>query len=272
MLTRHGAPAHLKAQRITPELLPLLGVMPQAGRAFVAEEFQPGSDQVALISDRLWRTRFGANPQIIGQEVTLDDRPYTVVGVTPPRFDFFPHADMLTPLAFTAEDLRQEGYYGLGIIARLKPGTALELAQQEVAGIARGFPEERDIRLQPLRELLVKDFRLTLLALWGVAGFVLLIACANVANLMLARAANRQKELAIRAAIAGPALRLPRREGVVGGEPGDTPATERVGGDGYYPAPRRSSDQRLGDGLQPGTHVADGPALWIGARAAIFPA
>ena len=129
MLTRRGAPAHLKAHRITPGLLPLLGVTPQAGRAFVAEEFLPGSDHVALISDRLWRNRFGADPQIIGQEVALDDRPYTVVGVAPPRFDFFPHADLLTPLAFTAEKLGQEGYYDLGIIARLKPGTALEQAQ-----------------------------------------------------------------------------------------------------------------------------------------------
>src|SRR5215470_3595050 len=88
MITGRGGPARLKGQRITPELLPLLGVTPQAGRAFVAEEFQPGRDQVALISDRLWRSRFGADPQIIGQAVTLDARRYTVVGVTPPHFDF----------------------------------------------------------------------------------------------------------------------------------------------------------------------------------------
>ncbi len=234
MLTGRGGPAHLKGQCITAELLPLLGVTPRAGRAFVAEEFQPGRDQVALISHRLWQSRFGADPQIIGQAVTLDQQRYTVVGVTPPRFDFFPTADLLTPLALTAKHIRNSTDYHLNIVARLKPGLTLEQARQEMSRIAPGFKErrnaliqelgqqspgpdmfpfdeQRELRLQPLRELLVKDFRLSLLVLWGVVGFVLLIACSNVANLMLARAANRQKELAIRAAVGARRARLARQ-------------------------------------------------------------
>jgi predicted permease len=236
MLTGRGGPAHLKGQRVTPELLTFLGVTPQAGRAFLAEEFQPGRNQVALISHRLWQSRFGSDPQLIGQAVTLDQQSYTVVGVTPPGFDFFPTADLLTPLALTASDIRNPDYH-LNIVARLKPGLTLEQARQEMARIApvleeqrnavikrverqagsgpapgaRPFDARRELRLQPLRELLVKDFRLSLLVLWGVVGFVLLIACANIANLMLARAANRQKEFAIRAAVGARRMRLARQ-------------------------------------------------------------
>jgi predicted permease len=237
MLTGHGGPAHLKGQRVTLEFLPLLGVTPQIGRAFVAEEFQPGRDQVALISHRLWQSRFGGDPQIIGQSLTLDQQRYTVVGVTPPRFEFFPEADLLTPMPLTAKEIRDPDYH-LEIVARLKPGLTLEQARQEMARIAPDlkqqrnaliqrpaqrtagqegeaavlpFDAKRELRLQPLRELLVKDFRLTLLVIWGVVGFVLLIACANVANLMLARAANRQKEFAIRAAIGAGRARLARQ-------------------------------------------------------------
>jgi len=193
MLTGRGGPAHLKGPRITAELLPLLGVSPLVGRAFAAEEFQPGHDQVALISHRLWQSRFGADPQIIGQAITLDQRSYTVVGVTPPRFDFFPEADLLTPLALTAKDISNPDY-SLRVVARLRPGLTLAQARQGLEGIARRLAEQRDalmqrmaqqqgpepevhrfdaqreLRLQPLRELLIKDFRLSLTESVLVAG------------------------------------------------------------------------------------------------------
>src|SRR5262249_38020612 len=138
MLTGRGNPAHLKGPSITAELLPLLGVSPLVGRAFTAEEFQPGRDQVTIISHRLWQSRFGADPRIIGQAVTLDQRSYTVVGVTPPRFDFFPEADLLTPLALTAKDIGNPDY-SLRVVARLKQGLTLAQARQGLAGIARGL-------------------------------------------------------------------------------------------------------------------------------------
>ena len=144
--------------------------------------------------------------------MTLDERSYIVVGVAPPRFDFFSSSDLLTPWAFTAAELSDEDCC-LDSVARLKPGVAMERAQQELAVIASGVNVKwlRNARLQPLRESLVMDFRLTLLAAWGVVGFVLMIACANLANLMLARAAGRQKELAVRAAIGARRLRLIRQ-------------------------------------------------------------
>jgi putative ABC transport system permease protein len=208
-LTGRGPTAQLFAQSVTPELMSLLGVTPQAGRAFAAEEFQPGRDQVAIISDRLWRNRFSTNPQTMGQAMTLDDRSYTVIGVAPPLINF-PSVDLFIPLVFNAEELNPNSCC-INSVARLKPGITLEHAQQELAFIATGVEGTNAKRLQPLRESLVEDFRLTLLAVWGVAGFVLLIACANLANLMLARAANRRKELAVRAAIGARRLRLMRQ-------------------------------------------------------------
>jgi len=208
-LTGRGPALQFGAQQVSPELLSMLGFTPQLGRAFAAEEFQPGHDQVAIISDRLWRIRFSADPRIIGQSITLNDRSYTVVGVSPPRSDYFLSYELMIPWVINANDVRD--WCCSESVARLKPGTTLEQAQRELAVIVSSSQHKRAVHIQPLRESVVKDSRFTLLAFWSVAGFVLLIACANLANLMLARAANRQKELAVRAAIGARRLRLIRQ-------------------------------------------------------------
>ncbi|MBO0798449.1 MAG: ABC transporter permease, partial [Blastocatellia bacterium] len=120
-MSGRGEAVQLTGHHVTQGFLPLLGVTPQAGRTYTADEFRPGNNQVTIISDRLWRNRFNSDPRIIGQAVTLDDRSYTVVGVAPPRFEFFPSADLLMPLAFTAADLSDEPGYFVQSIAHLKP-------------------------------------------------------------------------------------------------------------------------------------------------------
>jgi predicted permease len=140
--------------------------------------------------------------------VTLDERSYTVIGVLPPQFNFFPLTDLLLPLAFTADD--KDGAI-IHVIGRLKPGQTIERAERELNEITRHLATPRKARVYSLRDEIVKDFRPTLFVLWGVVALVLLIACANFANLSLARAANRQKELAIRSAIGARRARLARQ-------------------------------------------------------------
>jgi putative ABC transport system permease protein len=214
ILTGRGAPEQLKGQRISSGLLALFGVHPNPGRSFSAEEFQPGLDQVVLISHRLWQSRWGADPNLIGQSVTLQRKSYTVVGIIPPSFNFFTETDVLVPWAFGAEEL--SGPYanfahGFKTIARLKPGITIERAQRELSAIVSRFEKSAEMRVHPLRDVMVRDFRPTLFTLWGVVGCVLLIACANFANLLLARGANRQKEIAIRMAIGARRFRIVRQ-------------------------------------------------------------
>ncbi len=211
VLTGGGAPIELRGQRISTELLSLLGVNPTSGRAFAVEEFQPGREQVALISQRLWQNRFGADPRLIGRAVTLDERSYTVVGVLPPSFTLFPASDLLTPLAMNAEQLADDSSFPFDLIARLKPGVSIEHAQRELNEIRQRSNQRLNFRITPLRDQLVSDSRRTLFMLWGVIALVLLIACVNFANLLLARAANRHKEIAIRAALGARRGRLARQ-------------------------------------------------------------
>jgi putative ABC transport system permease protein len=211
ILTGRGAPELLKGHSISPGLLPLFGVTPNPGRAFSTEEFQPGRDQVALISHRLWQSRWAGDPNIIAQSVTLHQKSYTVVGIIPPNFNLFPGSEVFVPLALDAGELNDPFLFPFQTLARLKPGISIERAQRELNAIKSGNDEDGETRIYPLRELIVRDFRPTLFILWGVVGFVLLIACANFANLLLARAANRYKEIAIRAAIGARRARILRQ-------------------------------------------------------------
>jgi putative ABC transport system permease protein len=201
ILTGRDAPEQLKGQLISPELLALFSVYPNPGRSFSSEEFQPGRDQVALISHRLWQNRWAADQNLTGQSVTLNQKSYTVVGIIPANFTFFPDTDVFVPMALDAEQLSNPIANVFRPITRLNPGVTMERAQRELSAILSRFDKSLEIRIYPLHDLLVRDFRATLFVLWGMVGFVLLITCANFANLLLARGANRQKEIAIRMAV-----------------------------------------------------------------------
>jgi putative ABC transport system permease protein len=232
-LTGNGEPERISCAQVTSTLFTTLGVKPVRGRFFVAEEDKPGASNVAIVSEAFWQKRFGRDESILQNTLTLDNQPYTIVGVMPNNFRYPGEFDVWLPLALDpVKEFQGDWMQLVDVVGRLKPTATLAGAQSDLTLIARQASEQGKkqplpfaaVEVSPLHKQLVAGIRVTVFVLWGAVGLVMLLACINVASLMISRTLARQREMAVRAAVGARRWQLIRQlltesvlVGVIGG-------------------------------------------------------